>query len=129
MFIFFCSSKKNEPKKGVTAQGNCCAPLTLTTTCLFSPACGQAGFQSERNSVASLLYCYVQWFDTNKLLVKIKLSPSGRWEFFNTLPHHINCLDRERPILFFVLHPDNLSMEEAVAPKRSGLGYGGVKII
>jgi len=27
------------------------------------------------------------------------------------------------------LHPDNFSVEEAVAPKRSGLGYGRVKII
>ena len=38
-------------------------------------------------------------------------------------------LGPKRPILFFVLHPDNVSVEEAVAPKRSGLGYGGVKII
>jgi len=38
-------------------------------------------------------------------------------------------LDPERSIIFFVLHPDNFSMEEAVAPKFSGLGYGGVKII
>jgi len=34
-----------------------------------------------------------------------------------------------RPIIFLVLHPANFSVEEAVAPKRSGLGYVGVKII
>ena len=46
--------------KGVTARGNRFAAFTLATTCLFSPACRQAGFQSERTSVAAFIIADVQ---------------------------------------------------------------------
>jgi hypothetical protein len=38
-------------------------------------------------------------------------------------PSQRNCsLDRKRPILFSVLHPDNFSKGEAMAPKAQRLG-------
>ncbi len=40
----------------------------------------------------------------------------------NELPKRDHCSDRNRPILFFVLHPDNFSVEEAIAPKAKRLG-------
>ena len=34
--VHFFAPPKKEPKKGVTARGNYCAPFTPTTSCLFS---------------------------------------------------------------------------------------------
>jgi hypothetical protein len=54
LFIFACA--KNEPKTAFTAQGNCCAPLSLATSCLFS--------LSVRTQFRSyVLYCCVQRYD------------------------------------------------------------------
>jgi len=47
----------------------------------------------------------------------------GMHEFVKSNSQQNCCLDGKRPILFFVLHPDNFSMEEVIALERSGLGY------
>ena len=68
--VHFFAPPKKEPNppageagKGVTARGNYFVSFTLATTCLFSPACRQAGFQYERTSVVSFIIADVQRFD------------------------------------------------------------------
>jgi len=51
------------------------------------------------------------------------------WLLLITLLHLNHSLYPKRPILFFVLHPDNFRGDAAAAFERSGLGCGRVKII
>ena len=69
-------------------------------------------FQFERNSVASFLYCCVQWVDikTHCSLNIVFLYP--KW-----------------PILFFVLHPDNFSRAGGSSHRVKRLRLWWLKII
>ena len=64
----------------------------------------------------------------NEVLREFRM-PNEEFRMPKCSAKYIVSLYRNRPILFLVLHPDNFSEEEAIALKRSGLGYGGVKII